>query len=200
MASAPVATTAQDLLDNMGLSRNLGGANMGRSTAPQPQLLFGSGPPDGPGHSIWSTALDNRAPTLKGIGSGSQFGHSRSQSQQFSLSPPQSSAQPHWPSSYMTSSQSSQNYLGGTFPSASQVPQSRPIFNGTQPSSLGQNYDALGYTQPTVAQGPITYGGAPPAYSNPLQEYHGHHLHHQHDRSAGQTFGPPPISQLWGTG
>jgi protein SMG7 len=66
----PVAITAQDLLLNvMGSPRPLNNAGLSRppiaqptkSSAPQPQLLFGSGPPNRPGHSIWSTSLDDHS-------------------------------------------------------------------------------------------------------------------------------------------
>src|SRR5580698_1458636 len=63
--AASIATTAQDLLNNV-----MGGPltstvdtkrllSSQQSSAPQPQLLFGSAAPNLPGHSIWSTSLDD---------------------------------------------------------------------------------------------------------------------------------------------
>ena len=74
--AAPSSTTAQDLLNNvmnMGLPRLPGvgipasgtvdpyRSHVAESSAPQPQLLFGSGPPNQPDHSIWSTTLDGQS-------------------------------------------------------------------------------------------------------------------------------------------
>ena len=108
-AAAPSSTTAQDLLNNvmnMGIPRLPGvgipasgnvdpfRSHVAESSAPQPQLLFGSGPPNQPDHSIWSTTLDGQsikfpsastsmgAPAHIGGGAGGGYSYQSAQQQQ----------------------------------------------------------------------------------------------------------------------
>ena len=119
---AATSTTAQDLLDIVtgGHGRNAsvgdaGSSLLQKSTAPQPQLLFGSGPPNRPGHSIWSMSLDDKSLNFPNPAPGVQA------SRQYEQPPPKfshSASQSPWSSSLGSSGQGSQRHLPGALPSA----------------------------------------------------------------------------------
>ena len=238
MATSTVnPTTAQDLLnDVMGLSRTSNGGDVlphSESSAPQPQLLFGSGPPNRPGHSIWSTSLDDQS--LQFAGGVSPTGHSghpySSHPRQFPGSLSQDMSSSIWSSSYPNASQNSQNNLVGALPTAPFAPQPYAMVAGghqripssSTTSQLFPNQkhglpDAFGYSSP-IAQQPIhrpdgQQAPVPTAYPNSqvaqnsgtdmyygngaLQGYHSRHISLHNDPRVGQTFAPPPMSQVWG--
>jgi protein SMG7 len=109
----PTGTTAQDLLNNvMGLPRSSGSdlhrSRHSESSAPQPQLLFGSGPPNQPDHSIWSTSLDDQS--LKFVSTGTH-GSYHSPQQNFTSAASQEPSHTLWSSLYSTTGQNTQGHL-----------------------------------------------------------------------------------------
>jgi hypothetical protein len=104
-ATTMTGTTAQDLLNTfMGASGNVAGGDINRghlrqaSTAPQPQLLFGSGPPNAPGHSIWSTFLDDSSLKFQGVGAVANAQAYTSPTSHFPTTPPQDPSTSIWSS------------------------------------------------------------------------------------------------------
>jgi len=229
LSTAPTSTTAQDLLNSfMGPSRDTNGGDLlsglaQESSAPQPPLLFGSGPPNRPGHSIWSMSLDDSSLNFPNTNGSAQ--HTRpyvSPTQSFSRSP-QHSSQPSWPSSFVDSSQSSPSHLmAGALPS-SFSPRSHYINNSgshkrtpsaTFFSSQSPRSDSFAFSSAPPPQPYHSHTSAshlPAAYVDPsimaassslypeasLPDYRSSSLHH-HDSRVGQAFAPVPVPQLWG--
>jgi len=169
--ASPVAlhspTTAEDLLNNvMGVSRTSGGSDIYRSqhqsesSAPQPQLLFGSGPPNHLSHSIWSRSLDDQS--LEFAGTTHSY---NSQQQLVPPSLPQDFSQSKW---YPNSAQS---HLSGAFPSSSFAPPSRGIRGSHHYSASSSSISVaqLLASQQQSSQTPFRY----PAMSQP-QVVHSH--------------------------
>lgn len=209
----PTHTTAQDLVDSiMGFPRDSPADVFQRadqSTAPQPQLLFGSGPPNLPGHSIWSMSLDNSSTNFPPTTSGLQLSRPfDSPLQQFARSP-QNLSQPLWPTSYEPD-MGSQNRLGvGAIPS-SHSPHLQHINTGFSHRRVPSGYvfsnqsprnDAYGYApgspqqsynqhvHPALARIPFV----DPAI---MSDYRNNPSHH-YDPRLGQI-APAAIPQLWG--
>ena len=227
VSTAPTSTTAQDLLDSvMGPPRD---SNVGdlhqpaqqQSSAPQPPLLFGSGPPNRPGHSIWSMSLDDNSLKFPNANIGAQPASSYVPLTQPFVKSPQRLSQPSWPSSFADSSQSSQNHLAGALPSnfgphahyiskgGHSRTSSASFFSGQSPRSDTFGYSAEAPLQPYHSHASSSY--LPTGYVDPaimaasgslypdasLPDYHNHSLHH-HDSRVGQAFAPAPVPQLWG--
>lgn len=222
----PTSTTAQDLLDSV-MNRPVLGSigdttqlQHQQSTAPQPQLLFGSGPPNRPGHSIWSMSLDDSSPKYPNANAAAQPSrHYESRVQPI----PRQSHEPSpnsWPSPYAEPSQASQNHLSGAFPSGYSphhvtIGSHRRAPSTNVYSSQNAEIDAYGFSSgvphqpyrspnPNFAQdfvGPSvmaasTASGTLYPHSS-LSAYLGPSLHH-HDPRLGQAFAPAPVPQMWG--
>lgn len=223
---APTATTAQDLLDIVtgGHVRN---GSLGdtasllpqKSTAPQPQLLFGSGPPNRPGHSIWSMSLDDSSLKFSNPAPGAHV------SRQYEQPPPKFSngpSQSPWSSSLGDFSQGSQSQLPGALPSAfglhshhlvndghNRTPSAR--YYGSQsprndafgfpPSHSPQSYRhqvpgpqfSSSYVDPAIMASSSATSSLYPQASLPA--YHHASLGHQNP-NVGQAFAQVP--QMWG--
>jgi protein SMG7 len=214
----------------MGVPRTPGGGDIYRtqlyseSSAPQPQLLFGSGPPNRLGHSIWSPSLDDQS--LKFVGAGNSY-HSPPQ---YSSTSSQGLSQSKW---YPNPSQSSQGHLSGAIQSASFAPPSHNIAGGHHPSSSSSSISVAQlfasqqpnshapFRYPITSQQPLlqpvgTHQTQPPMHPyadsviNPnlgagmhyghgaIRDYHGNYLDHNHTPGVGQAPPPPPLSQVWG--
>jgi len=225
-STAPTSTTAQDLLNRvMGHPLDPSGSDLSalppqQSSAPQPPLLFGSGPPNLPGHSIWSMSLDDNSPNFPNVNVGAQSGRPYGSQIQSFASSPQRTSQPSWPSSFVDSSQGSQSHLAGALPS-SFGPHPHQISNGGGHrrtssanffSSQSPRSDTFGYSSGLLPQPyhPNAAGShLPDAYVDPaimgasrslypdasLPDYRGSSMHH-HDSRIG--FAPAPVPQLWG--
>jgi protein SMG7 len=223
LSIAPTSTTAQDLLNSvMGLPRDSGSVDIPQpsppqSSAPQPQLLFGSGPPNLPGHSIWSMSLDDSSPNFPNANTGVQPARPfASQTQSFARSP-QRPPQSLWPSSFVDSSQGSQSHIVGALPSNFSP---HHINNGGHRRTASASFfstqsprnDSFGYSSGLPQQPYHSHAASshlPAAYVDPaimaasgslypdvsLPDYHNASLHH-HDSRMG--FAPAPVPQLWG--
>jgi protein SMG7 len=222
LSTAPTSTTAQDLLNSvMGLPRDSGSGDMSQpplqqSSAPQPPLLFGSGPPNLPGHSIWSMSLDDSSPNFPNIKAGTHSTRpSVSQTQSFARSP-QRLSQPSWPSSFVDSSQGSQNHVGALpssfTPHLSDDGGHRKTASANFFSNQSPRNDAFGYSsellpQPYHSDAPTSH--LPTAYIDPaimatsgslysdgsLPDYRNSSFHY-HESKMG--FAPVSVPQLWG--
>jgi hypothetical protein len=212
-------TTAQDLLFGMlPVSR----PHPSQSSAPQPPLLFGSGPPNRPGHSIWSTTLDDRSPTFPGTSSQpGQLHHaypqhypaSSQEQPQLIWSPHQhtSPIPPNAPAVGDTSlpltPQQQHSIISGTHhrTASSPVLVSRPFTNQNQIV-----HDPFGYSSlvPPHVQRPSQherYTNAPVASSasqmfygqEDYLNYHSHHMDQGHGSGVG-PFTTQPLSRVWG--
>ncbi|KAL0945769.1 hypothetical protein HGRIS_012058 [Hohenbuehelia grisea] len=144
VTTKPLAgTTAQDLLNSIGLSAlptttntTNGSTNdlyraalpqVSTSTAPQPQLLFGSAPPNRVGHSIWSTALDDPGSALSPHSGHHAFAHT---------SPTLAQAHSHshslpYPQTFSPPSLTQSAWAGAS-------PPSMPVSQNSQLTHLGQ--------------------------------------------------------------
>jgi len=204
----------------MGLPRNSSGGDISQvapqeSSAPQPQLLFGSGPPNLPGHSIWSISLDDTSIKYPNIAATSQPNPPyESPAQPFARL--QGHPQPSWSSSYPNSSQSSQNQVLGAAPSIF-GPHSHLIGTGSHQrtpsaanffsSSRSPRNDAFGYSSGIPPQ--LYHPHAPSSHISdpyidpaimaagslyPQTAYRGPPL----DPRMGQGYAPAPVPPLWG--
>jgi protein SMG7 len=200
------ATTAQDLLNNvMGVhnGNDSSRTHHQESSAPQPQLLFGSGPPNLPGHSIWSTSLDNNQ-----TAPGSYSGHV------YHPSHHTASSQTMWSSSYSNP----QTQMSSAPQPSSYTTQPLPIGTGSHHRSVSAqlslphqsqdtSHEPFGYSAPqSVIQRPGGHHHVHSLYSNPVMlssSQTGMHFPHTsqdyHDPLIRPSFAPPPISQVWGS-
>jgi protein SMG7 len=208
------ATTAQDLLNNvMGVhnGNDTSRTHQQESSAPQPQLLFGSGPPNLPGHSIWSTSLDNNQLKFQETGPGSYSGQAYNPSHQYTASSPTM-----WSSSY--SSSNPQTQMSSAPQPSSYMTQPLPIGTGSHHRSVsaqvslphqsqGTSHEPFGYSAPqSVIQRPGGHHHVHSLYSNPAMlssSQAGMHYPHTsqdyHDPLIRPSFAPPPMSQVWGS-
>lgn len=178
----------------MGLPSRIGAANnagaalrLPESYASQPQLLFGSAPPNLPGHSIWSTSLDDQSLQFVGSQPGHGYPSHIPQQQHFPESSPmppsslQDYSQSPWmsSSSYTNASQNSQSHLVGAIPSAPFVQQPHSFINNhhqrvpsatvapalfsNQPDQFAYNYQNL--RQQTNPPPPLGSMPVPPMYA-----------------------------------
>ncbi|KAF7982839.1 hypothetical protein HWV62_25800 [Athelia sp. TMB] len=220
----PTHTTAQDLVNSImngprlaDSSSNILHPSGPQSTAPQPKFLFGSEPPNVPGHSIWSLSLDNNLNNFSSPNPGFPSPPSfDTPNQPFARSPQRLSQSP-WPSSYEPEP-SSQQRMGRPFlpDLAPHSPQINSLAHRHVPptnlysNSSSQQSNSLGYAldspQQPFNQPSHGFGRAPftdPAImgSSALQSntafagYDNNPVHH--DLRMGQ-FGPVAIPQLWG--
>lgn len=199
-----VPTTAQDLLRNMGLSRNSDAPRRNTHyqetiTTTQPQLLFGQG------HSIWSTSMD--AP-FDATSVGIPVGHpQRSHSQQLSGSSSRNISNVTWPAPYTTSSQNPQTHPAG-LPTTSygHVIDGLPSHSIPPSRNEGQHYDTFDYSHSAFGRLSIQDNAAlasyessspiahHPVYSQNTTDYRADHL--QHPSHFPQVFAPS-VSQFW---
>ena len=231
--SVPTSLTAQDLLNNvMGVPRTSGSGDLYRShlesSAPQPQLLFGSGPPNRPDHSIWSTSLDDKSLKFAGAGTHAGNHYQPSHPHFLSTSSPESS---NWPSLYSTG-QNLQSHIPATQSSGMfALPPHIPVNNGSHQRSssssisvaqfiANQNQnsdDPFVYAPIAPSQQPVPPLGAQP-FKNSMEAYsslimdadhgtgmpYGHgtlqdyHHNHTHRQRVGHTLAGPPLSSVWG--
>jgi protein SMG7 len=225
----PTGTTAQDLLNNvMGLPRTSGSdlhrSRHSESSAPQPQLLFGSGPPNQPDHSIWSTSLDDQS--LKFVSTGTHGGY-HSPQQHFSSAASQEPSHTLWSSPYPTTGQNTQSHLttAAQRTTSLSLPQTmaNPSMHKRTPSAStsvaqlfanqnGSSNDPFVYA-PTAAQQALPSLGdqvAIGAYSRSIEGEHGAGLRygysalqdyrstHTHQHRASHSYAGPPVSSVWG--
>lgn len=218
----PTHTTAQDLVNSImngprlaeQPSSLLHPADL-QSTAPQPKFLFGSGPPNVTGHSIWSMHLDNNSNSFPSRNSGFPSPRSFDTPMQPIARSPQNLSQSPWPSSFEPEP-IPQHRMGRAFPSEPNPhsPQTNSLVHRQPPvanvySSPPEHTNPLGYAsspQQSYDQPSHHFGRAPfidPAImgSNALHVdaaflgYGNSAVHH--DARIGQ-FGPVAIPQLWG--
>lgn len=222
-----IATTAQDLLNNvMGVPRSAADTarvhSNQQSTAPQPQLLFGSAAPNLPGHSIWSTSLDDDSLNFQDKSAGHHASHSyQAPTQHFPGTSPSI-----WSPSYSNPTPASQN----SFPLSSHPSQSPPVSGRHQRASSAQvsipylfgnetrhpNHDLLSHsaTHSAIQRPSGERNHFPALYSDQTMMYdsqgmryaqtspsgyHHHHHHHSHDPRIGPSFAAQPMSQIWGS-
>jgi hypothetical protein len=219
-ATAMTGTTAQDLLNTfMGASGNAAGGDINRghhrqaSTAPQPQLLFGSGPPNDPGHSIWSTSLDDSSLKFQGVGTVVNAQTYPDPPSHFPTTPPQDSSTSIWSSPpYPQAHRKSQNQPSGA-PLTQHGNSLHPI--GYQRHVSGQTslrnpllaqhrqsheYHSAAHT----SQHDTAQDGFSPLYSDPAvlsvptadTPYQSNFHPYHHDQRVPHSYVPPP---LWGS-
>jgi hypothetical protein len=189
-----------------------------QSSAPQPRLLFGSGPPDRPGHSIWSTTLDDQSSIFPGLSSQpGQLHHSHFQ-QYPGL--PQEQSQSIWSPSYHGSPTSLNAHAGE--PSLTFAPQ-HSLVSGSHHqttsspipvSHLFTNRDQVMHDQfdyslmvpphgQRVSQHPRHTDSMVPPTARMIygqESYLDYHTNRMHGSRVGHghPFPTPPLSQLWG--
>lgn len=221
----PSHTTAQDLVNSIMSGprvaeppANLLHPPCLQSTAPQPKFLFGSEPPNVPGHSIWSMSLDNNSHNFSLPNSGFPSPRSfEAPVQTFSRSP-QGLSQSPWPSSFEPEP-SSQHRLDRAFP-ADLSPHSPQTSNSNFVHRQAPSANV--YSSPPEHSNPLGYASGSPQqlYNQPIHPfgrapfvdpaimgssalhsdtnfagYRNSAVHH--DARMGQ-FGPVAIPQLWG--
>jgi protein SMG7 len=226
-ATASTPTTAQDVLNNL-MGRTAAGGDASRvhhrqmSSAPQPQLLFGSGPPNDPGHSIWSTFLDDDSLKFQGVAtSPSAHIHHTPTKAASATTTANDLSPPIWSSSFPNVAQNAQSPLVGVSPlsysgvsqpighqrrSSAQASLSSPLL--AQQVQQGQRFsqDALVYSaSPHASQHPaVGQHSCQNIYDDPAimsnsaarMSYPSHFHHYHHDPRVAPTYASPP---LWGS-